>query len=481
MQHLIGVTWREARMAGRRLARGWAALGLIAVVFLAPRAAPAQEPGGRAGMAPRRPGALAPRVEYGADNDDVLLNETFRIDLRTIDVRFDYYPDRNAVDAVAHLEFTMRPGQSVPRFHFPPGARTPSTVQALVLDGESLSFGAPAVTVVAVSGSSQSIIQIDRRLDEGRVHTLDMAYRLLLPTGYPRFSSEVNDMAGHGNEERFPTLNTPHELARHRLALRVHGPRPFRCIGSGLVERRDDGDADVQQWLLDTEREVASYTVMFALLPADDTDLQERVIHGIPVRILAFRNGPSIDAAFVSLGDWLPRLEAAFGLYPAPRGLSVFLVSQGGGMEYFGGTISTPSALTHEVLHNYFACAVVTKTYRDSWLDEAITEWFNDVAHGARYAALDASYEANWVGARSPASVGYSVLAYTDGAQIMQSMADRLGGTDRMTAFLRYVYERHAFAPFTTTDFVSYFRDFSGIDLQASFEQWLYHPVSRLP
>jgi hypothetical protein len=365
----------------------------------------------------------------------------------------------------------------VPRIHFPPAERNPGVVRSLVLDGETISFPGSAVTSVRVTGSSQSILEINRQLAPGQLHTLTLAYRLSLPSAYPRFSTEVNDMAGHGNEERYPTLNTPHELARHRLALRVHGSRAYNCIGSGLVLRQDDGDADVQQWLQDSERDVASYTMMFVLMPASDTDLQERVIDGIPVRILAMVNGASvvsISSAFATLQDWLPRLQAAFGAYPAPRGLSVFLVYTGGGMEYFGGTISTPGALTHEVLHGYFACATVMRTYRDSWLDEAITQWFDGVSHGATISALADSYTANWVGARSPVSVGYSNFAYSDGASIMQAMANRVGGIDRMAAFLRYLYERYAFKPFTTIEFVGYFRDYSGIDLKGQFERWLY-------
>ncbi len=411
--------------------------------------------------------------------ETALLDDTFRVDIRTISVTFDYYPDRQVVDAAARVEFVMRAGQSIPRFHFTPAERNASSIHSITIDGTPVAFPGASVAFLRVSGSSQSIMQIDRPLQQGQVHTLDVVYRLDLPSAYPRFSTEVNDMAGRGNELLFPTINSPRELARHRFALRVHGAREFRCIGSGLVERVHDADADVQQWILDSEREVASYTLMFALLPAADTDLQERVIHGIPVRVMAFRNGASIADAFAALEDWLPRLEAAFGLYPAPHGLSVFLVSQGGGMEYFGATISTPSALTHEVAHGYFACAVVLATYRDSWLDEAITQWFTDISHGKSYSAMDDAYRGNWVGARSPVSVGYSNLAYTDGSRIVQRLADRLGGASRMTEFLRYVYDRYAFAPFTTIDFLRYYREFSGIDLQPQFEQWLYGGVAQ--
>ncbi len=459
-------------MPGRSL-RAWCAVALVALLVAASPYAAAQDRVRPRLSQPPRP------ASYGSYASDPLaeasqLDDAFRIDIQTITVTFDYYPDGNYVEAVARLDFVMRADQTVPRFHFPPAERSRSIVQSLVLDGEPIAFVSDAVTTGRPPGSSQAIFQINRVLAPNQFHTLTLAYRLSRPFTYPRFSTEVSDLAGHGNEELFPTINTPHEMARHLLTLRVHGNRPFRCIGSGLVQRQDAHDPAVQQWLLDTEREIASYTVMFALMPQADTDLQERVIDGIPVRILAMNGGPSIASAFLVLQDWLPRLQASVGPYPAPHGLSVFLVSQGGGMEYFGGTITTPSALTHEVLHGYFGCATVMRTYRDSWLDEAITQWLDTVSHGGRFSAMSDAFRANWVGARSPASVGFSQFAYTDGAAIIQALADRLGGTDPMRLFLRYVHQRYAFQPFTTIDFATYYRDYSGIDVVPLFERWLY-------
>ncbi len=144
-------------------------------------------------------------------------------------------------------------------------------------------------------------------------------------------------------------------------------------------------------------------------------------------------------------------------------------------MEYYGGTISSLSALRHEVVHSYFGCTVVMRTYPDSWMDEAITSWFEEMSRGVFHPVLATTYRGNWVGARSPVSVGFSVIAYTDGASIMQDIANRLGGTDRMTDFLRSLVERRTFAPFTTLEFVGDLAAYSGIDLRAQFLTWLYN------
>jgi len=414
-----------------------------------------------------------PLAPASAAADNALLDETFHIDIRDVQVTFDYFPAENRVDARARLEFVVRAGQTLARFHFTPLLDQPASVSEILLDGERLAYpGGADGRIVTVSGSSQRILELQRPLLGQGLHTLEVAYRLDLSGEYPLFSTAVNDLEGRGNEELFPTLNSPAELACHRLTLRVHGDRPFRCIGSGRVTRQDDGA--VQQWLLDSERELASYTVMFALLPEDGSVLEERTIDGVPVRILAFQGGASVETAFARLQTWLPQLQSELGPYPAPPGLSVFLVSEGGGMEYYGGTITSLYALRHEVLHGYFGCSVVMKTYRDSWLDEALTEWYDDTAGGTVYQAIPDAYVGNWVGAYSPVAVGYSLLAYTDGARIMQHLCDSLGGREGMRRFLAGVYEGHRFQPFTTMEFVSLLRDFSGIDYQGRFEDWLY-------
>lgn len=417
------------------------------------------------------PAARALQAQTAIDD---LLDGAFRIDIDTISASFDWYPGSGSVDAAATIVFRMRPGQDRAAFNFTPFAASRSSVTRLVLDGRSFNPQSSGdVRVATVAGTRQPFIEVLYPLDPSVAHSLSLEYRLALPSAYPRFSSEVNDILGRGNEAVWPTLNTPHELARHVLTFRVHDPRPFRFVGSGRIAYSAAGG--VQQWVLDTQRAVSSYSVMFALLPEADTDYREWVIDGVAVRALAY-TGVNVAAARTALEAWLPELRARFGPFPAPHGLSLFLFSDaGGGMEYFGGTITSVSALRHEVLHSYFGCSVVARTYPDSWLDEAIVTWYEETARGIGHAALPAGYRGNWVGARPPASVGFSVLAYTDGASIMQEIANRLGGTGRMAEFLAHLVRTRSFAPFTTMDFVGDLAAYAGVDLRSSFLAWLYN------
>jgi hypothetical protein len=404
---------------------------------------------------------------------DALLDSVFRIDIDTITATLDWYPATGWVEGTARLEFRLRPGQSRAVFNFTPFVTSRSAISRLVLDEYALSPQSDGdVKIITVPGTRQPFVELQHPLDPAVRHTLTVDYRLSLPTVYPRFSSEVNDILGRGNETVWPTLNTPHELARHLVTFRVHDSQAFRFVGSGRSDFSRDGA--VQQWVLDTQRAVSSYSVMFVLLPANDTEYREWAIDNVPVRALAY---PSVNLPEVKarLESWLPELRRRFGPFPALHGLNIFLFSDsGGGMEYYGGTITSLSALRHEVLHSYFGCSVVLRTYPDSWIDEAVTSWFEEIMRDQKHPLLAAAYRGNWVGARSPVSVGFSTLAYSDGASIMQAIADRLGGTDRMADFLKYLVHSYTFEPFTTLDFVTYLKDFSGVDLRTQFLDWVF-------
>jgi aminopeptidase N len=409
---------------------------------------------------------------------DQLLAETFRIDIKEITVTFDYYPDDSYASGIATIIFQMRPGQTIPLIHFDPALRYDSILE-IKLNGESLNFyDTSDIQVVEFDGSAQKAIEFQRTLPQNREHTLEINYRLFLPEEYPRFSTIVNDLEGRGNEERFPTLNSPEELCRHVLDFRVHGQKPYIFLGSGLVKKMNN--YQIQHWQMDTEQEVASYAVMFVLVPEEDFFYEEREIQGIPVRIAAFKEGASIADAFSQLESWLPELEADLGPFPMTRGLSVLLSSIYGGMEYFGATISSPEALKHEVFHMYFGCSTVGKTYRDTWMDEAINEWYEH-SEDPDFYSMSSSYVSNWVGGRSPISVGFDSRAYDEGSHIMQAVAERLGGRQEMVEFLSYLHLNYSFAPFTTFGFLDYLKSYSGIDMKNEFINWLYNGNADYP
>jgi hypothetical protein len=404
-----------------------------------------------------------------ARDEASLLDAVFRIDLLSVEVVFDAYPAESRVRAQASLAFRMRPGQTRPLLHFDPA---PADL-ALRLDGQALDPRSPSdVRRFTYAGTNQPSLELGRELAPGTQHVVEASYSLPLPDGAKRFFADVNDIRGTGNEALFPTINSPSELARHVLLLRVHAAEPYLAAGSGQVSRRVS-TGDVQEWALDSERPVASYTVMFHLAPASSHAYSERRVRGVDVRVLAPVGGVRAEDAFADLDPWLAELQSALGPFPMPRGLSVVLTQGGGGMEYYGATTTSLRALRHEVFHMWFGTSAIARTYRDSWWDEAIDMWYELSADPA-FAAVPESFRSDLVNGRPAPAVGFDTRAYQEGARVIQAVAEGLGGRERMVGFLRDLHGRRAFDPLTTWQLADELQAWSGRSYHERFRLWLY-------
>jgi hypothetical protein len=455
--------WREIRRRARDLAL------LPLPLALAACGSGSSGPATPASPAPT-PATLATVPLPSAPDEGTLLDTAFRIDIERVEAVFDIFPSERRVQAQASVTFRMRAGQSRPLVHFEPARG--ATGVALALDGAPLDpRREDDVRFFSYEGSGQTSVELERDLAPGIPHRLEAAYPLPMTDSFGRFFTDVNDIVGRGNEVFWPTLNAPHELARHVLVFRVHSAEPYQCVGSGLVTRTPA--TDVQEWVLHTEREVASYTVMFHLAPARDTTLAERRLQGVDVRVLAPVGGVSAEEAFGQLDPWLDELRSALGPFPMPRGLSVVLTQSGGGMEYYGATTTSLRALRHEVFHMYYGCSTVARTYRDSWWDEAIDMWYELSADPA-FASIPPDFRSNIVSGRSPVAVGFDRRAYDEGARVIQAVAQEMGGRERTMGFLRDLHRRRSFDPFTTWDLAEEIRAFSRADLRERFQLWLY-------
>jgi hypothetical protein len=405
-----------------------------------------------------------------SSDEQALLDAVFRIDIDRIEVVFDAYPSEARARVQATLTFRMRAGQSRPIVHFGPAASAAGVV--LRLDGEALDLTRPTdARLLVFEGTGQTSIELLRNLSPAAAHRLEVSAPLSMSDPAGRFFTDVNDILGRGNDVLFPTLNTPQELAHHVLVIRVHAAEPYLCVGSGIVTGRITGD--VQEWVLDTERAVASYTVMFHAAPARSHVLSEQRLQGVEVRVLAPQGGATAEEAFAQLDPWLAELQEKLGPFPMPRGVAVVLTQTGGGMEYYGATTTSLRALRHEVFHMYYGCSTIARTYRDSWWDEAIDMWY-ELSLDPAFAPIPEEYRSDIVSARSAAAVGFDRRAYDEGARVIQAMAVDMGGRERMVRFLAALHRRRTFDPFTTWDLADELQATGGRDVRERFSRWLY-------
>lgn len=423
-----------------------------------------------------------------------LLDSTFRIDIETISVTFDFYPDDSRVEGEATLTFRMRPGRTIPAFNFDAATDAKKEGDELIslsLDGDQLDpESSDDLRILDVPGTDQQLLEIPREIGDDQEHTLTLHYILFVPTAnaVPFFYTTIWDIGGHGNEHRFPCINSPHELARHQLVFRLHGSTDYHFVGSGRVERDPDPAPGVTQWSLDTEREVPSTTVMFGLLPTSypgmESRYEEHEINGVNVRLLSIMSmmGPegidasNIEYAVEAIEEYLPVLEEDLGPLPTPD-LTVVIQSTMdiywpgvGSMEFFGAVESTLANLRHELFHQYFGCAVIFRTYRDTWLDEAINVWYTEQISSS----IQDDFTSDMVSFVSPATNEFNLGAYEVGPEIIQRFATAAGGREAMVAFLRHLYAEHAFEPMNTIDFIRCFKEYTGKELYDEMIRWVY-------
>jgi hypothetical protein len=423
-----------------------------------------------AAPAPPASGTVATAPLPAAVDEAGLLDGAYPVDVEQVEAVFDILPHQQQVRVWSATTFRMRPGQSMPVVHFLPAVASASV--AMALNGEPLDPRREEdVRLFRYETSGQDSVELQRALAPGVSHRLEASHVMPLTDALGRFFTDVNDFEGHGNEVLFPTLNSPRDLARHVLTFRVHSSDPYRIVGSGLVT--PGAATDAQEWVLDTEREVASYTVMFFLAPDRDVVVDERRVEGVDVRVMAFRGGIGAEQAYEQIGPWLAELQSTLGPFPMPRGLSIVLTQGGGGMEYYGATITSLRALRHEIFHMYYGCSTVATTYRDSWWDEAINMWY-ELSVDPAFPPIDPGYRSGIVGSRTPVTVGFDQRAYDEGARIIQAVAADMGGREPAVAFFSHLHRTRLFAPFTTVDLADDILAYSGADFHERFDGWLY-------
>ncbi|MEE9391025.1 MAG: hypothetical protein V3W41_00800 [Planctomycetota bacterium] len=407
---------------------------------------------------------------------DAALAAAFRIDIKSIDVSYELDPKLDRAWGEAKVLFRMRPGQSRPLIHFDPlksNCSSGVTIEEIKLNGERLNGQDPKDLRRRVIGSSaERALEFQRDLAPKVQHELTMRWQLWGCFSKERpgwFISSVDDTIGLGNEVIWPTINSPEELALHRIQVRVRGQEDYLILGSGDLVSTESKDLTVHT--LKTPREVSSYTVLLAAIPSQDVQVEEFKVGDTPITLVSTQSRKTNQRARKIVEATLPRLAKDFGKLPVPF-VKVLLIDWEDGMEYFGATITGLDSLEHELVHMYWGCTLLLKTWRDTWLDEAIVVWWlerDDLDD------LPKNFKSDLVSAQSPIEIAFDESAYDEGAMIMKEVAADLGGDRAMIKFLRRLHQRRVFVPFTTRDFVDDLVVASRKrKLRAKFERWVF-------
>lgn len=307
-----------------------------------------------------------------------------------------------------------------------------------------------------------------------------------------------------------PTQDSP--AIRQTYEARVVVPAPLRALMSAehITPDGEPAGEGLRAFRFRMTQPIPSYLITIAIGDVARRDLGPRTA--------VFAEPAVVDAAAKEFADLEQMLAAAESLYgPYRWGRYDLLVLPPsfpyGGMEnprlsfltptLLAGDRSLVSVVAHELAHSWSGNLVTNATWRDFWLNEGFTTYFElrimEALYGAERAAMleslerdELEAEVRTLGATNPATQlhrpdtaedpddGLSGVAYTKGAAFLR-MLERELGRARLDAYLRGYFDRHAFTSLTTPEFLDDLRTHllgrdETLERRLLIREWLFAP-----
>lgn len=208
----------------------------------------------------------------------------------------------------------------------------------------------------------------------------------------------------------------------------------------------------------------------------NDVQFYLRSIDGrmIPVDIYtSYDVQPFVDKAT----DTFNELEADYGPWPHEQ-LIIYGNAPSGGMEYSGATVTSLSAVSHEMMHSYHARGLMPANGNAGWMDEAMARWRDN-----KYPLVDRlTYQSTRLAGRSPYTRMTDRMAYTEGSAFLGWIGFRMDEKGlSMKGFLRDYFQKYKYTTVTTPLFQKELSAAAGMDLSAEFDQYIYGRGSFVP
>ncbi len=160
-------------------------------------------------------------------------------------------------------------------------------------------------------------------------------------------------------------------------------------------------------------------------------------------------------------------LEADYGPWPH-QSIIVYNAGQGG-MEYCGATMTSVSALGHELFHSYFARGVMPANGNSGWIDEALASWRDD-----GYQTTSILSGTSMMSNHPYYTRTTDMAAYSFGERFMRYLDGKLKSKGGLKPFMRHMVEHRRFSPFFVENFQKEMSAFYGVSVEEDFKKYTY-------
>lgn len=341
------------------------------------------------------------------------------------------------------------------------------------------------------------------------------------PNDFSAFGGLMVKQRNGDGKRIFTSLNWPSK-ARRWLPLRDHPsdgamvafdvtfPKAYVVLANGKKLADKENADGTRTWRYEALTPMPTYD--FHVSAYDGWKIEEaRSPSGVPIATYTYASASRHeDAVYGDLPKVLDFYESRFGKYRWGTAGFVEEPIFGGGMEHasvvsmdetlFSDPHGARDTAFHELGHHWSGNLVRIRQWNDFWLSEGFTEYLTaralaEVDGPERKRQVYREYLSSALSADrsnphplAPRGDEIDVLTIFDGityqkGALVVRMLERIVGGERMDAFLKGWFDRHAFGAVRTSDLERELSEASGIDLSGFFASFVYggyHPELKV-
>lgn len=378
------------------------------------------------------------------------------VDFKTVKTKITYDLNSRTASAVSEIEFNQTEAG------YPIYDLVPSENKVL-LNGKEVSTQSTSMDRV-------STVKYARQALSAGTHKLrifnNITKNISWSSGYMKSAFWMSDLSDRRYIEQYLPTNLEFDQYQQSLEIEIKGADTEHILyTNGDVELLAKNNWRVEYPAVYTASSFFMHITKKGLIPEEKAVYRSIDNREIPVTVYTTQSTSRFMTATLSI---LRELERDYGPWPHKQ---VIIYGAGmGGMEHCGATITSFSALGHELIHSYFARGVMPAHGNSGWVDEAVASW------------RDANYRKyNERSLYRTRMAGHSVYkrttdrdAYSRGMKFIGHLDKKFEGKEGFKKFLRSFFEERKFKPFKTEEFISAIEKYFNEDVSELFNKYVY-------
>lgn len=337
------------------------------------------------------------------------------------------------------------------------------------LNGESVEFE----KIADPDGLNNRYISIEKELLENQYSVLEIEYaqpaeKFGFESGGVAFLTDMTDLPPGRFFENWAPVGFEDDSFSLNLKLKIENTNlRHQVFSNGTIAALSP-----QEWMISFPEHFTASS-FYVHLTHRLVTIKEFTVKGIErnIPVTVYSSDASLaDKASKKLPGLFAELERDFGPY-AHQSFVAYIHGGGGGMEYSGATITSLSALGHELFHSWFARGVMPAEGRSGWIDEAFASWRDN---GYFQASSLLGRAPTVLAAFSPFRKSTPPNCYKDGRQMIAELDLLLAESGGMKKMMRLFYQRYRYRVVTTEEFAQFLKLKTEASVDLFFNRYIF-------